>query len=157
MRRQVKASSVGSTGGSGRIRHVLAALAGTGSLALMLALFVAPAASAAPWGFEQVTPVQKGAGTVSYVDTFRTAPDGESFLYSTGAPFSSIPSEGSPAYTRYLGTRGPDQWKNVSLDPPFAPTKGAISQFGHHGCGRLLEQSPLRRSRVVGCDDPRRH
>jgi hypothetical protein len=114
---------VGSTGGSGkgrgRIRHAFAALAGSASIALALALFVAPAASAAPWGFEQVTPVDKGAGGVSYVDTFRTAPDGESFLYTTNSPFESVPSEGSPAYTRYIGHRGPDKWSNISLDPPY--------------------------------------
>ena len=129
MRSQVKASSVGSSDGGGeargRIRHAFAALAGTAGAALAMALFVAPAASAAPWGFEQVTPVDKGAGTVSYVDTFRTAPDGESFLYTANSPFDSIPSESAPQYNRYIGHRGPDQWSNISLDPPFETGTGS--------------------------------
>jgi hypothetical protein len=137
VRSQVKASSVGSTGGSGnsrgRIRNAFAGLAGIGGLALVLALFAAPAASAAPWGFEQVTPVDKGAGTVQYVDTFRTAPDGESFLYTANSPFDSIPAESAPQYTRYIGHRGPDKWNNISLDPPFDTGAGSGVAFNIMG------------------------
>ncbi|HYJ23267.1 MAG TPA: hypothetical protein VEW07_14745 [Solirubrobacterales bacterium] len=137
MRSHAKAASAGSTEGNGSsrglIRRGVAALAGTGSIALVLALFVAPAASAAPWGFEQVTPVDKGAGSVHYVDTFRTAPDGESFLYSAGAPFDSIPSESSPLYTRYIGHRGPDKWTSLSLDPPYEAGVGSGATFAIMG------------------------
>jgi len=115
--------------GRGRVRNAFATLAGASGLALALALFVAPAAMAAPWGFEQVTPVNKGAGSVSYVDTFRVAPDGESFLYTANSPFDSIPAESAPQYTRYIGHRGPDRWNNISLDPPFDTGLGAGVAF----------------------------
>jgi hypothetical protein len=117
---------VGSTdGGKGRIRHAFAALAGTGSIALVLALIAAPAASAAPWGFEQVTPPVKGAGSISYVDTFRTSPDGNNFLYTTNSEFTSVPSEGQPQYMRYIGRRGPDAWSNRSVDPAYDAGAGS--------------------------------
>lgn len=119
MRAFVNAAAGGSTRGGvvGLVGYV------TG-LVILLAT-AGPAAAAQPWGFEQVTPVDKGAGSVSYVDTFQTAPDGESFLYTTGAPFDSIPSESSPQYTRYLGLRGPNQWNNIPLDAPFDTGTGA--------------------------------
>jgi hypothetical protein len=123
VRRLAKASFAGSTDGTGssrgRFRRAFAALAGTGSLALVLALLVAPAASAAPWGFEQVTPPNKGAGAVMASDTFRPSQDGNSFLYSATAPFDGVPTESSPAYTRYIGFRGADSWLNRGLDPLF--------------------------------------
>ncbi len=101
---------------------------------LVILLAVAgPAAAAQPWGFEQLTPVDKGAGTVSYVDTFQTAPDGESFLYTTSAPFDSIPSESSPQYTRYLGIRGPEQWNNIPLDPPYDTGTGSGVAYNIQG------------------------
>ena len=146
MKRLATASSAGSTEGTGsdrsRFRSALAALAGTAGLALALALFLAPAASAADWGFEQVTPVDKGAGSVQYVDTFRTAPDGESFLYTANSPFDSVPAESAPQYTRYLGFRGPDQWHNVSLDPPF--DTGAGSGVAFNIMGVIASSSNLR-------------
>jgi hypothetical protein len=123
VRSQVKAAFVGSTGGGGkgrgRIRHAFGALAGTASIALMLALFVAPAASAAPWGFEQVSPPVKGGGAISGVDTFRTSQDGNSFLYTASASFEGVPAEASPQYTRYVGFRGADSWLNRPVDPQF--------------------------------------
>lgn len=104
-----------------RARSAIAAL-----VALAIAAIAAtPAAADQPWGFEQVTPVDKGGGTVSYVDTFRTAPDGNSFLYTTGAPFDSVPNESAPQYNRYMGHRGPDQWHTVSLDLPFETGPGS--------------------------------
>ena len=126
MRQDAKAAAVGSIereqSGRGGLRRAVAAVGAALALGLLLG---AGNAAAAPWGFEQVTPVDKGAGTVAYVDTFRTAQDGNSFLYTTGAPFDSIPSESSPAYTRYIGHRGPDQWHNISLDLPFETGPGS--------------------------------
>jgi hypothetical protein len=123
LRRPAKASSAGSVEGSGnsrgRFRRALAALAGTASLALAMALVAAPAASAAPWGFEQVTPPVKGAGALSNLDTFRTSPDGNSFLYTTNSEFSSVPVESQPLYVRYIGHRGADKWTNRALDAPY--------------------------------------
>lgn len=88
-----------------------------------------PASAAQPWGFEQVTPPVKGSGALAYVDTFQSSPDGESFLYTTNSPFTAPPSESSPAYTRYLGYRGSDGWKNISLDPPYEAGPGSGAAF----------------------------
>jgi hypothetical protein len=76
------------------------------------------AAAAEPWGFEQVTPVNKGAGTVAATYTFQASPDGDSLLYTADSSFEAVPAEGSPKYVRYLGFRGPDSWINRALDPP---------------------------------------
>jgi hypothetical protein len=97
-------------------------------LAILLAV-AGPASAAQPWGFEQVTPPVKGSGALSYVDTFQSSPDGESFLYTTNSPFTAPPSESSPAYTRYLGYRGGEGWTNVSLDPPYEAGVGAGAAF----------------------------
>jgi hypothetical protein len=133
VRRLARASFAGSSDGTGsirgRFRRAFAALAGTGSLALVLALLVAPAASAAPWGFEQVTPVNKGGGSVSSVDTFQASPDGERFLYSTTLPFDAVPSESVPLYVRYLGARGPDAWGSRALDAPYKLPPGSSGTY----------------------------
>jgi hypothetical protein len=126
LRRLAKASSAASIEGTGssrgRFRRAFAALAGTGSIALMLALFAAPAASAAtPWGFEQVSPVNKGAGAVSGGNTFTPAPDGESFLYTAVGGFDEVPPESVVSYTRYFAWRGEDKWNNQPTDPAFDP------------------------------------
>ncbi len=103
-------------------------------VALTLAAIAAtPAAADQPWGFEMVTPPVKGAGTVSYVDTFRTSPDGEALLYTANSPFSSIPTESSPAYTRYIARRGADGWNNRALDPPYDAGLGSGVAFAING------------------------
>ena len=123
MRRLARASFAGSNEGTGvgrgRFRRAFATLAGVGSLALVMALALVPAASAAPWGFEQVTPVNKGGGSVSGIDTFQTSPDGERFLYTAILPFDEVMSDSVPLYTRYLATRGDTKWNNRALDPPY--------------------------------------
>ncbi len=92
---------------------------GAAGAALALTVAAVPAASAAePWGFEQVTPVNKSGGTVSGSDTFQASPDGNSFLHTANAPFAGVPTEASPQYVRYLATRGPDGWSNRGIDPP---------------------------------------
>ena len=106
----------------GPIRRALA-LAGT--TAVFAGLVGGGSAVAAPWGFEQVTPVNKGGGAISYVDTFRTSPDGNTFLYTTNSEFAELPAEGQPAYMRYIGRRGPDAWSNRSLDPPYDAGAGS--------------------------------
>ena len=133
----MKAPSAGSTEGTSsirdRFRRTLAALAGTAGLALALALFAAPAAPAADWGFEQVTPPNKGAGSVAYFGSFRTSPDGNSFLHTTLSPLDAVPSESAPLYTRYVAHRGPDRWTNVSMDPRYASGTGSGTGFNFWG------------------------
>ncbi|HEX5923728.1 MAG TPA: hypothetical protein VFY45_07845 [Baekduia sp.] len=93
-------------------------------LAVGLAAIVGASASPAPaadaqWGFEQVTPVEKGAGTVSGLDTFTAAPDGGSIIHTALGSYDGVPTESVPLYLRYLGVRGPDSWVNHPLDPPY--------------------------------------
>lgn len=120
MRRLAKASSVGQIDGTGssrgRFSRAFAALAGTSAIALVLALAGAPAASAAPWGFEQVSPVNKGAGAVSAIDTFTASRDGGTMLYSAIGSFDEYPSVSVPAYNRYFAQRGATRWENRSIE-----------------------------------------
>jgi hypothetical protein len=87
-------------------------------LACLGAAVPASGRAAEPWGFEQVSPVNKGGGAVTLTDTFQAAPDGDSLLYTATAPFDGAPGEASPQYVRYLGLRGPGAWTNRALDPP---------------------------------------
>lgn len=122
----------GSRGGA--VRRALA-LAGTTAV-FAGAIGASSALAAEPWGFEQVTPVNKGGGAISYVDTFRTSADGNTFLYSTNSEFAELPSEGQPAYMRYIGRRGPDAWSNRSLDPPYDAGAGSGAAFNIMGVTR---------------------
>ncbi len=96
--------------------------------AFAAALTIAASASAAdaPWGFEQVTPQSKGGGSVLVQDTFTVGPGGNTFLYTTNAPFAGVATEGAPLYTRYMGTRGDRGWSNRALDVPFV---AGLSQY----------------------------
>jgi hypothetical protein len=71
------------------------------------------------WGFEQVTPVQKGAGVVAGLDTFTAAPDGGSIIHTSTGSYEGVPTESVPLYLRYLAVRGQDSWINHPLDPPY--------------------------------------
>jgi hypothetical protein len=85
-----------------------------------VALFAVPAASAAePWGYEQVSPFDKGAGAVSAIDTFTASRDGETMLYSAMGSFAEVPSVSIPLYNRYFATRGADRWYSRSLELPY--------------------------------------
>jgi hypothetical protein len=91
---------------------------GTAGAALALALTGASAAhAAAPWGFEQVTPVNKGGGAVHPLDTFQTSPDGNGFLLTATSEFTGVPAESVPLYTRYFASRGVDGWSSRAMDP----------------------------------------
>jgi hypothetical protein len=90
-----------------------------GAVAAATVITAAPAAADQPWGFEQVTPVVKGEGTVGLARGFRTSPDGNTFLYQAKLPFSSVPTEASPLVLRYAANRGPDGWRSIGLDPPL--------------------------------------
>lgn len=92
----------------------------------MLALSGATAASAAPWGFEQVSPVDKGAGAVSAIDTFTVTRDGGTMLYSAIGSFDEYPSVAIPAYNRYLAHRGATRWENRSVELPYDPPPGGF-------------------------------
>ncbi|HYH53797.1 MAG TPA: hypothetical protein VD761_06675 [Solirubrobacterales bacterium] len=135
----------------GAIRRALA-LAGTTAIFAGV-IGTGSAVAAAPWGFEQVTPVVKGGGSISYVDTFRTSPDGNTFLYTTNSEFTSLPSEGQPLYMRYIGRRGPDAWSNRSIDPPYdtgGGTGAAINIMGvtrsSWGLGHVIMGSTVART-----------
>jgi hypothetical protein len=89
-------------------------------LAAVLGASASPVhAAEGQWGFEQVTPVEKGAGSVAGLDTFTAAPDGGSIIHSAFGSFDGAPSESVPFYVRYLGVRDPDSWSNHPLDPSY--------------------------------------
>jgi len=91
-------------------------------MALVMALAFVPAASAAePWGFEQVSPVDKGAGAVSAIDTFTLSRDGNTMLYSAIGSFNEYPSAAIPAYNRYFAQRGATRWGNRAIELPYDP------------------------------------
>lgn len=119
MRRRGMALSAEVNGEGGR--HRRARLAG---LVLGAAMLVAlatggSASAAAPWGYEQISPVNKGGAAVSAIDTFTAAPDGESILYSAMGSFAEAPSQSLPFYVRYFAERGSDRWVNRATDPPY--------------------------------------
>jgi hypothetical protein len=87
-------------------------------VAVSISASIAPAAQAAePWGFEQVTPVNKGAGSVHPGQTFQTTPDGNGLLLSATSSFEGVPAESVPLYTRYFASRGANGWSNRAMDP----------------------------------------
>jgi hypothetical protein len=133
VRRLAKASFAGSIDGTGssrgHFRRAFAGLAGTGSIALVLALFAVPAASAAePWGYEQVSPFDKGTAAVSAIDTYTVARDGETILYSAMGSFNEVPSISVPLYNRYFATRGEDRWYSRSTELPYDIDKNGITE-----------------------------
>jgi hypothetical protein len=95
-------------------------------LAAVLGASASPAHAAdGQWGFEQVTPVAKGAGTVGGFDTFTAAPDGGSIIHTAMGSYDGVPSESVPLFVRYLGVRGPDSWVNHPLDPIYSIGTGS--------------------------------
>jgi hypothetical protein len=99
-------------------------------LTAVLGMSASPALAAdGQWGFEQVTPVDKGAGSVSGGDTFTAAPDGGSIIHTAMGSFDGVPSESVPMYVRYLGVRGPDSWVNQALDPAYHIGTGSGERF----------------------------
>lgn len=107
---------------SARARNVLAIagalLAGGLGCASIAGAAVAPADQ---WGFEQVTPANKGGGNVHSIDTFQTRADGRAFLLTATGPFDGVPAESAPLYTRYLAKRTESGWANRALDAPIDP------------------------------------
>jgi hypothetical protein len=97
-------------------------------LAALLGASAGPAVAAdGQWGFEQVTPVGKGAGVVAGLDTFTAAPDGASIIHTSTGSYEGLPTESVPLYVRYLGVRGPESWKNHPLDPSYDLGTGSAS------------------------------
>lgn len=122
-------AGTGKAGRRGRGEAIRRALALAGATAIFAGL-AGGSAAAEPWGFEQVSPFDKGAGTVSGFSTFTAAPDGETFLYTAIGSFDEVPSKSVPIYTRYFAERGEDRWHSRPVDPPYDLRKdGVIIQF----------------------------
>jgi hypothetical protein len=119
---------------------------------LAAAGFSSAAVAAEPWGFEQVTPVEKGSGAVSTSDGFMASPDGERLFHSSMLPYESLPVESSPAQVAYLASRGESGWKNLTVDPPVAlpqtPVPSAILIRATLGVSPSLEYAVVA-SRVA--------
>jgi hypothetical protein len=95
-------------------RSVLSALLAVGACAAV----GAPAAVAEqPWGFEQVSPPNKGEGVLVMTGATRVGPGGDSLFYSARSPFAGAPTESGPQLTRYVARREADAWSNRGVDP----------------------------------------
>lgn len=147
MRRRGMALSAEVNGEGGR--HGRARLAGLVlGVAMLVALVTAGSSSAAePWGYEQISPVNKGAAAVSAIDTFTAAPDGESILYSAFGSFAEVPSQSLPFYVRYFAERGSDRWVNRPTDPPYDLPSGGIG--GGFAIMETLRSSVNQRYSIV--------
>ena len=122
-------AGTGKAGRRGRGGAIRRALALAGATAIFAGL-AGGSAAAEPWGFEQVSPFDKGPGTVAGFSTFTAAPDGETFLYTAIGSFSEVPSKSVPIFTRYYAQRGEDRWHSVPVDPPYDLRKdGVFIQF----------------------------
>ncbi len=98
-----------------------AALAAATGLVALAGIGTATAGAAEPWGFEQVTPVNKGGGSVHPLATFQTSPDGNGFLLTATSEFDGVPAESVPLATRYFASRRVDGWVNRPMDPLSDP------------------------------------
>jgi hypothetical protein len=115
-----------------RLAPAIVGLACLGAAAL-------PAQAAEPWGFEQVTPVDKtGAEPVVNKTAFANY-DGSGVVYSTMAAMGSFDPMSAPYTPSFLATRGPGDWNGVALDVGIDPetpstaiwsTVGAVSPDG---------------------------
>lgn len=111
----------------------------------------ASVAASGQWGFEQVTPAQKGGGAVQPIENFQTRPDGRALLHSATAPYEGASAESGPLYTRYLAERKEDGWVNRGLDAPFdaLPPIGANSFMTVSGTSHNLEFAVVTSTRAL--------
>ncbi len=70
-----------------------------------------------PWGYEQVSPPNKGEGVLLMTGGTRPGPGGDSLFYSARSPFAGVPTDSAPQLTRYVARRGADGWSNRGVDP----------------------------------------
>jgi hypothetical protein len=94
-------------------RSVLSALA----VAACAAAGAPAAVAEQPWGFEQVSPPNKGEGVLVMTGGTRVGPGGDSLFYSARSPFAGASTESGPQLTRYVARRGADAWTNRGVDP----------------------------------------
>jgi hypothetical protein len=122
----------------GAIRRTLALASTT---AVFAGLIGASSAAAADWGFEQVSPFDKGTAAVSAIDTFTVSRDGERMLYSAMGSFNEVPSVSIPLYNRYFATRGEDRWYSRSTELPYDIDENGIGTSGQFGVMITLRAS----------------
>lgn len=137
--------------GEGDGRHGRARLAGVVlGVAMLVALATSGSAAAAgPWGYEQISPVNKGGAAVSAIDTFTAAPDGETILYSAMGSFAEVPSQSLPSYVRYFAERGSDRWVNRATDPPYDIPSGGTGTSAAFAIMETLRSSVNQRYSIV--------
>lgn len=130
---------------SARSRRRTAVIVGLVSVGMLGA--AGGAGAAEPWGFEQVTPVDKGSGAVSTSDGFIASPDGTRLFHSSMLPYESLPVTSSPVQVGYAAARGEGGWVNVPLDPPGAlpqlPVSNALVVRATLGLSRNLKYAVI--------------
>jgi hypothetical protein len=88
----------------------------------------APAHAAEPWGFEQVTPVDKSGAEPVVNKPAIASFDGSAVKYSTVAAMGSQAPDGAPFMPSFTVRRGANGWSGGAIDAPIAPESpsGAI-------------------------------
>jgi hypothetical protein len=74
----------------------------------------------APRVYEQVSPVDKGLGTIGGFG-FQVAPSGDGLLFTTDTAMNIPGTQSAPKLPRYVSLRGPDGWSLKQTDPPMNP------------------------------------
>ena len=73
--------------------------------------------------YEQVSPVEKGLGTIAY-NGFQALPSGDGLAYTTDSTMSLPEAESAPRQSRYVSRRGANGWDFEEMDPPMVPSPG---------------------------------
>ncbi len=153
MRRHAKAPSARPTegNGSGRGRFsragVLAVLA-----ILALALMAVPALGAGDptRGYEQVSPVDKKAGTVDPAIGFRADPAGNGIIYKAVSAFGGTLSQSAPSIPLYSSFRQPTGWSGaLELSPPTSISTGGGTFFTTLGVSEDLTKALVVSNRAL--------
>jgi hypothetical protein len=113
----------------GRRRRWLGAVAAVACLGAG----AAPAQAAEPWGFEQVTPVDKTGAEPVIMRPAIASFDGSAVRYSTVAAIGSYDPESAPYTPTFSARRGSDGWSGVAVDTPIdaeAPSGAIWSTVG---------------------------
>ena len=109
------------------------------ALAIVPAWFASPAAAAdQSWGFEQVTPTNKGEGTVGTVRGFHAVLDAQHVPPCRQAAVRRARRQRRRrCVVRYAATRGDDGWHNRGLDAPMSPKRRLLLRRPRRVAGSL--------------------
>lgn len=145
--------SLSGLGAHSRGRHVLSTVLTLAAVAAAAiggsAVVAAPAIAEQPWGFEKVTPDDKGGAAVhSEFSTARPGPDGNSLFYAARSPLEGAPTDYGPVLTRYVARRGAERWESKGTDAPTRPHYW-IASTGTHATSTNLAYAIVTSMRAL--------